>query len=113
VQAIAALCTGAYHLSKRLTQTLLEDLFGVAVGLGTIPNLEQAIVHALAVPGAEARAYVQTQPTASRDETGWRDGPQRAWLWAAVTTGVTVVVVRPSRRAKVAQARLGERFWGY
>ena len=112
VQAIAALCTGAYHLSKRITPTLLEDRFGVAVGLGTITHLEQAIDHALAGPVAEARAYVQTQPTAYLDETGGREGPPRAWLWVAVTTGVTVVVVRLSRRAKVAQELLGERFWG-
>jgi transposase len=113
VQAIAALCTGAYHLSKRITQTLLDDLFGVAVGLGTITNLEHAIVQALAAPVAEARAYVQTQPTAYLDETGWREGQQRAWLWVAVTTGVTVFVVRLSRGAKVAHELLGERFWGY
>ena len=55
VQAIAALCTGAYHLSKRTTQQVLEDLFGVAMGLGTIANLEQATVQAGATPGAEAR----------------------------------------------------------
>ena len=36
VQAITALCTGAYHLSKRTTQGVLEDLFGVLLGLGTI-----------------------------------------------------------------------------
>lgn len=28
MQAIAALCTGAYHMSKRTTQSVLEDLFG-------------------------------------------------------------------------------------
>jgi transposase len=113
VQAIAALCTGAYHLSKRITQTLLEDLFGVAVGLGTMTNLEQALVQALAVPVAEARAYVPTQSTAYLDETGWREGQPRAWLWVAVTTGVTVFVVRLSRGAQVAHELLGERFWGY
>jgi transposase len=51
VQAITALCTGAYHLSKRATQCVLEDLFGVAMSLGTLANLEQAAV-------AEARAYI-------------------------------------------------------
>src|SRR5688500_12008690 len=35
VQAITALCTGAYRLSKRTTQQLLEDLFGVTMSLGT------------------------------------------------------------------------------
>jgi transposase len=112
VQAIAALCTGAYHLSKRITQTLLDALFGVAVGLGTSTNLEHTIVHAVAAPVAEARASGHTPPTASLDATGWREGPHRAWLWVAVTTGVTVFSVRLSRSAKVAQELLGEHFWG-
>jgi len=113
VQAIIALCTGAYHLSQRTTHTVLQDLFGVSLGLGTIANLEQATVRAVAEPVAEARAYVPQQPAAYLDETGWREGRRRAWLWTAVTAGVTVFVVRLSRSAAVAHELLGERFWGY
>jgi transposase len=113
VQAITALCTGAYHLSKRTTQRALEDMFGVQMGLGTIANLEHATVQAVAEPVAEARAYVQRQAAAYLDETGWREGQQRAWLWTAVTAWVTVFVVRASRGGKVAQELLGERFWGW
>jgi transposase len=113
VQAITALCTGAYHLSKRTTQQVMADLFGLPLSVGTIANLEQAIVQAIAQPVAEARAYVQQQPAAYLDETGWREGQQRAWLWTAVTAWVTVFVVRRSRSSKVAQELLGERFWGW
>jgi transposase len=113
VQAIAALCTGAYHLSKRATQSAMADLFGVSLSLGTLANLEQATAQAVAEPVAAARAYVQQQPAAYLDETGWREGQQRAWLWTAVTTWVTVFVVRLSRGGKVAQELLGERFWGW
>jgi len=113
VQAITALCTGAYHLSKRTTQSVLQDLFGVALCVGTISKLEHATVQAVAEPVAEARADGQVQPTAYVDETGWRAGQQRAWLWTAVTAYVTVFVVRLSRRAKVAQELLGEPFWGW
>ena len=108
-----ALCTGASHLSKRTTQDLLEAFFGVALGLGSIANLEQATTQAVAQPVAEAQASVQTQPAAYADETGWREGQQRAWLWTVVTAWVTAFVVRRSRRAKVAQELLGERFWGW
>jgi transposase len=80
--------------------------------LGTLANLEQATMQAVAEPVAEARAYVQAQPAAYLDETGWREGRQRAWLWPAVTAWVTVFVVRRSRRGQVAHELLGERFWG-
>jgi hypothetical protein len=42
VQAITVLYTGAYYLSQRATQCVLEDLFRVAMGLGTVATLEQA-----------------------------------------------------------------------
>ena len=113
VPAITALCTGADPLSKRTTQSVLHDLFGVPLGVGTISNLEHATVQAVAEAVAEARAYVQGQPTAYRDETGGREGLQRAWLWTAVTAYVTVFVVRLSRSAKVAQELLGAPFWGW
>jgi transposase len=112
VQAITALCTGAYRLSKRTTQQLLDDLFGVAMSLGTISTLEAATVEAVAAPVEEARAYVQEQASVSMDETGWRQGNQRAWLWVAVTTWVTVFVVRLSRGGKVARDLLGAAFDG-
>jgi transposase len=112
VQAIVALCTGAYRLSKRTTQEVMADLFGLSMSLGTIPHLEQATVQAVAAPVAVAQTYVRAQPVAHMDETGWREGRTRAWLWVAVTRWVTVFAVRLSRGAKVAQALLGERFCG-
>jgi transposase len=113
VQAITALCTGAYHLSKRTTQSVLEDLFGVSLGLGTVANLEQATAQAVAESVAEAQAYVQAQPAAYADETGWREGQHRAWLWTVVTAWVTVFAIRLSRSGQVAQELLGEQFWGW
>jgi transposase len=113
VQAVAALCTGAYHLSKRTTQRVMADLFRLPLRVGTLANLAQATVQALAAPVAEARGDVQQPPAAYLDETGWREGPHRAWLWTAVTAWVTVFVVRRSRRGKVAQELLGERLWGW
>ena len=112
VQAITALCTGAYRLSKRTTQQLLEDLFGVTLSLGTLSTLEAATVDAVSAPVEEARTYVQQQASASLDETGWRQGDQRAWLWVAVTTWGTVFLVRLSRGGKVARELLGEAFDG-
>jgi transposase len=113
IQATTALCTGAYHLAKRMTQNVLKDLFGVQLSVGTVANLEQTTGQLLAEPVAEARAYVQGQPTAYLDETGWRERTQRAWLGTAVTAWVTVFVVRQSRRGQVARELLGEHFWGY
>jgi transposase len=112
VQAITALFTGAYRLSKRAAQCVLEDLFGLRVGLGTISKLESATVQALAEPVEDACAYVQEQAYAHLDETGWREGGKRAWLWVAVTSWVSVFLVRLSRGGGVARELLGKSFNG-
>ena len=70
VQAMTALCAGAYHLSKRTTQGVREDLFGVSIGLSTLAHLEEATTQAVAEPVAEARRDVQQHPAAYPDETG-------------------------------------------
>jgi transposase len=61
---------------------------------------------------AEARADVQAQLAAHLDEPGGREGRPRAWRWTAVTTWVTVFVVRRSRGGTVARDLVGEHCWG-
>jgi transposase len=112
VQATVALCTGSYRLSKRTTQQMLDDVLRVPGSVGTISQLEQATTAVVAGPVEEARTYVQAQAVAHLDETSWRQGGQRAWLWAAVTSWVTVFVVRMSRGGDVARELLGETFAG-
>ena len=112
VHATVALCTGAYRLSKRTTAQMMAALFGVPMSVGTISQSEQATTAVLAAPVEAARAYVQEQRVAHLDETPWRQGAKRAWLWVAVTSLVTVLLVRLSRGGQVARELLGETFTG-
>ena len=79
VQATVALYTGAYRLSKRTTQHVMDEVCGVPMSVGTIGPLEQATTEAVAAPVEEARTYVQAQEVAHLDETSWRQGDKRAW----------------------------------
>jgi len=112
VHATVALCTGSYRLSKRTTQQVMDDLFGVPMSVGTISQSEQATTEVVAEPVEEARAFVHEQAVAHLDETSWRQGGKRAWLWVAVTSLVTVFLVRMSRGSQVARELLGEQFSG-
>ena len=112
VHATVALCTGAYRLSKRTTAQVMDALFGVPMSVGTISQSEKATTAVVAAPVAEARAYVHEQSVAHLDETSWRQGDKRAWLWVAVTSLVTVFLVRLSRGGQVARELIGERFTG-
>lgn len=112
VHATVALCSGSYRLSKRTTVQAMDDLFGVPMSVGTISQSEKMTTEVLAKLVEEARAYVPEQPVAHLDETSWRQSGKRAWLWVAVTSWVTVFVVRMSRGGAVARELLGDKFSG-
>jgi transposase len=112
VHATVALCTGSYRLSKRTTQQVMADLFGVPMRVGSISQSEKTTTEVIAEPVKEAGGYVEAQSVAHLDETSWREGGKRAWLWVAVTSLVTVFLIRMSRGGQVARERLGEGFSG-
>jgi transposase len=112
LQAVVALCSGDYHLSKRQTERLVEDVFGVPIALGSIANLEQQTSEALAAPFEEAAQALRNEPVVHADETGWYETSRRAWLWGAVGGLVALFLVRARRNAKVAKELLGAAFAG-
>jgi transposase len=112
VHATVALCSGSYRLAKRTTQQVMADLFGVPMSVGSISQSEQTTTEVIAEPVQEARDSIEAQRVAHLDETSWREGGKRAWLWVAVTSLVTVFLIRMSRGGQVARALLGESFSG-
>jgi hypothetical protein len=95
------LCTRAYHLSKRTTQAVLKDLFGVLLGLGTIANPEQATTRAVAEPVAAARG----RAVAEGGPTLWRAKDRRDVLRppqarASIATIRAACWSRPSQRCR-------------
>ena len=112
VHATVALCSGSYRLSKRTTQQVMAALFGVPMSVGSISQSEQTTTEVIAEPVQEARDSLEAQRVAHLDETSWREGGKRAWLWVAVTSLVTVFLIRLSRGGQVARELLGESFSG-
>jgi transposase len=106
VQAVCAVLAGAYRVGKRGVARLCGDLFGVPISPAAVCGLQHQTAAALAPVAAAAHAYVAGKP-ANVDETGWREGPRRGWLWVAVTASVTVFLVRLSRGRKVLAELIG------
>jgi transposase len=106
------LLTGRYRLSKREAAQCLSDLFGVAVGVGSVSAMEAATSGALAPVVDEVRTAAGQATVANMDETGWREGRKRAWVWTMVTATLTVFHIAPSRGGTVAQTLLGAAWAG-
>jgi transposase len=112
LQAMVSLLTGRYRLSKRDTAEVMDDFFQVDMSVGSVCALERRSSGAISEPVEEAREYVKEQSVVHMDETGWREANQKAWLWVAATSLVTVFLIRCSRGGKVAREMLGETFGG-
>jgi transposase len=105
-QAIAALLAGGHRLSKRAISRAMGDLFGLPISPAAVCDLQAGTAAILAPIHDEALRYTRTQP-ANVDETGWKQGRAKAWLWAAVTTCVTAFVIRPNRNRDAFDALVG------
>ena len=106
LQATLAMLSGAYRLSKRMLETLCADLLSVPLCAGQVCKLEARTADATEPVVVPLRDYVRTRDVLI-DETGWRQNGNRGWLWAVVTTLVTVFHVAAQRSGKVARELLG------
>ena len=106
VQALVAASTGGLHLSRRTTQDMMQNFCGVQISLGSISKIEKTATSALAAPVAEAKAYIEKQPVAHIDETGFWQQAKRAFLWVLSTPLVVVYMVHSRRAREAAQALL-------
>jgi transposase len=110
--AVVSVLSGKYHLSKRQVEELLQDLLGIDVSLGTVSKTEERVSDALEQPVQQAKAYVQEQAVVHADETGHKVAGKKAWVWTAVTSLVSVFLIRASRGAESAKELLGAAFAG-
>jgi len=108
LQSIVSMGSGVYRMSRRQVEEMMSDFFKVDLSLGTVKNLEEDTSAALSEPVEEAKGYVKKQKQANIDETSWKQGAEKGWLWVMVTQWVVVFVIRLSRGSKVAKELLGE-----
>lgn len=96
LQAATAYFSGVGRLGKRAIRQLLADLHGIPIALGSVSNLEARTSLALQPIHDEALAHVRGLD-ANVDETTWKQGLEKAWLWVAVTKAVTAFLIRRHR----------------
>jgi transposase len=77
-----------------------------------VSKTEERVSEALEQPVEQAKAYVKEQAVVHADETGHKVAGKKAWLWTAVTSLVSVFLIRSSRGAGIAKELLGASFGG-
>ena len=88
--SVAAALTGVYHLSRRNTQSLLREVFGIRVSLGALSRMEARVSEALAAPSKEAHDDVLSAAVKHTDATTWLFAGLTMSLWTLSTSLTTV-----------------------
>jgi transposase len=105
--AVVALLTGAYHLSRRKTRNLLQELFGICVSLGAISSMEQRASQALKSAREEALHEVQHAGVKHSDATTWIRSGKLMSLWVLATMVATVYQILDDGRRETIQPLFG------
>jgi transposase len=106
LQAMVAYLSGVGRMGKRPIRQFCEDLLDIPLSLGSVCALEARTSRALESVHAEAKEAIRAED-ANVDETGWKQGGKKAWLWVAVTGVLTVFLIHRNRNREAFEALLG------
>jgi transposase len=106
LQALVAYLSGVGRMGKRPIRQLCEDLLDIPLSLGSVCGLEARTSRALEPIHVEAKGAILTKD-ANVDETGWKQGGKKAWLWVAVTGALTVFLIHRNRNREAFEALVG------
>jgi transposase len=107
VDSVVAVLAGMCRLSKRTTSTVMGDLFGVPMCVGSVVATQTRVAKALEKPHKEAHDFAKALGVKHSDETTWWEVSKRAWLWTLATPLLVVFCVMPDRSAASAEKMLG------
>ena len=110
--AILVLMTSWFRTSRAKAATFSREICGVPCSKGHVSELEAKATAALSEPFAQVADAVAKQPNLKIDETPFKRGGIRTWLWTFVAGSVTLFALRPTRKATVLVEHLGENFTG-
>lgn len=112
VHAAVAYLASVHRSTRRGIVEILNTLFGLNVCLGSVSNMIERVSPALEPVFEEAKGRLPKSSSLNIDETGWKCGGQRRYLWVFVSPLVVFFSVAASRGSKVLKAVLGESFSG-
>jgi transposase len=101
-----------WHLSKRKTCQILQDLFGLSLTPGGLVSATHRLAEKLAPEDQALQQQVRQSSVLYTDETGWYVGRPGATLWVFTQPHFTLYRVVEHRTRATLQSFLGETFPG-
>jgi transposase len=110
--AMTAHLNKACGMSYERIAEVLGQMFGLRVSRSTLARSLLRLGRKAAPTYANLIERVRGSPVVSPDETGWRIGGDKAWLWTVATPDTTVYQIEPGRGYAEAVKLLGPNFEG-
>ena len=107
--SVIALLTGVFHLSRRGAVTLLSDVVGVEISLGSVSAVEKRVSDAVKPAVEEAWRRVEQSTVKHTDGTTWYQGGAMRSLWTIASTVATVFKIVATGDAKNLAPLFGDR----
>jgi transposase len=110
--AIAAHLNKASGMSYGRIAEVFAQVFGLTVNRSALARAMLRLGRKASPTWASLIEQVRGSPVVSPDETGWRIGGDKAWLWTVATTDTAVYLIEPGRGYEEAAKLLGKDFAG-
>lgn len=110
--AVTAHLNKACGMSYERIAEVLEQIFGLRVNRSTLARALLRLGRKAAPTYTNLIERIRGSPVVSPDETGWRIGGDKAWLWTMATPDTTVYQIETGRGYTEAVKLLGEDFDG-
>jgi transposase len=112
VLALGTLFNKGYGLSWGKVASIIGRAFGLKASRSTYCRAAERVGDQLEPTYGAMVEAVKTSPVVNPDETGWKVGGQRWWLWDFVTAHFTLYRIARSRGGDVLEEILGLEFSG-
>jgi transposase len=110
--ALIAYLTVVCRMPRRVVESLLGQVLGIDISLGSTQKCWEEASQAVAAPCRELEQQLKDEPVLNVDETGWRTNGAKRFLWAFVAARYVVYTVAATRGSEVLTRLLGAVFQG-
>ena len=105
-KTVVTALTGFFKNSKREAQSIIQEVLGLKISLGTVSNTEHRVSLKCAKSYEELHQKIQSTDLLHIDETGHRLQGKRGWAWVFANSKATLIKLTQSRGAKVLEEML-------
>lgn len=97
LHALGAMLQGEFHFSRQETARFFSDILGAHVSVGAVQSMCDRTAIALRPACDDILQQLIEASTKHADETGWRHGGKRAWLWVLASQTCAYFHIDPER----------------